>query len=81
MGITQRVFGHLEGGGAVTLYTLSNNHGLAADITDYGGIIVSLSSAKQQAEAFAQTRLIAHVTGTSATTTFTASMASSTCSG
>jgi aldose 1-epimerase len=42
MSITQRVYGHLQDGTAVTLYTLSNDRGLGADITDYGGIIVSL---------------------------------------
>lgn len=42
MGITQRTFGHLEDGTAIDLYTLSNAHGLAADIMTYGGIVVSL---------------------------------------
>jgi aldose 1-epimerase len=42
MSITQRSFGHLADDSAITLYTLSAQGGLAADITDYGGIVVSL---------------------------------------
>ncbi|MBC8077983.1 MAG: galactose mutarotase, partial [Chloroflexales bacterium] len=42
MSITQRIFGHLDDGTAIDLYTLSNAYGLAANIMTYGGIVVSL---------------------------------------
>lgn len=42
MKITSKPFGLLPDNSQVTLYTLSNNNGLKADIIDYGGIIVSL---------------------------------------
>lgn len=42
MSIAQRVFGELDDGTPIDLYTLSNANGLAADIMTYGGILVSL---------------------------------------
>jgi aldose 1-epimerase len=42
MSISQRPFGATGDGTAVTLYTLTNRHGLTAAITTYGGILVSL---------------------------------------
>ncbi|MGN6593566.1 MAG: aldose epimerase family protein [Terriglobales bacterium] len=41
-GITRRNFGALPGGEAVDLYTLTNRHGMQAEITNYGGILVAL---------------------------------------
>ena len=40
--ITRQHFGNLRSGEAVDLYTLVNSHGACAQITDYGGIVVSL---------------------------------------
>ena len=37
MKITSKPFGLLPDNSQVTLYTLSNNNGLKADIIDYGG--------------------------------------------
>lgn len=42
MGITSKPFGVLSDGTSITLYSLTNNNGIQADIIDYGGIIVSL---------------------------------------
>lgn len=39
--ITLREFGQLEGQ-PVTLYTLTNSNGMVAEISDYGGVVVSL---------------------------------------
>ncbi len=44
MSITQNQFGKLESGESVSLFTLKNENGLAATITNYGGIIVSLTA-------------------------------------
>ncbi len=41
--ITSRPFGEFEGR-PVSLFTLTNQHGLVAEITDYGGIVVSLKT-------------------------------------
>lgn len=41
-GMTHRAFGKLPDGRVAELYTLSNAHGLRAEITNYGGILVSL---------------------------------------
>jgi aldose 1-epimerase len=40
--ITSRPFGQFEGQ-PVHLFTLTNQHGLVAEITDYGGVVVSLN--------------------------------------
>jgi aldose 1-epimerase len=40
--VTQRPFGRLSDGRAVTLYTLRNRNGVEADITNYGGALVSM---------------------------------------
>lgn len=42
MRIDSRNFGHLPSGETIDLYKLSNRNGLLAEITNYGGIIVSL---------------------------------------
>ena len=42
MSITSKPFGTLPDKSMVTLYTLTNSNGVKADITDYGGIVVSL---------------------------------------
>jgi aldose 1-epimerase len=47
MKITQQPFGQTRDGVAVTLYTLTNDNGLEANITNYGGIIVSLFAPDQ----------------------------------
>jgi aldose 1-epimerase len=41
-GLSSRPWGRLPDGQAVTLFTLTNRHGLSAEIADYGGIVVSL---------------------------------------
>jgi aldose 1-epimerase len=41
-GLTSRVFGKTDAGTPVTLYTLTNSHGMEAAITNWGGILVSL---------------------------------------
>lgn len=41
-GVAARPWGLLPDGRVVTLFTLTNRHGLSAEIIDYGGIIVSL---------------------------------------
>src|SRR4029453_1796666 len=43
-GITSRAYGKTTTGTPVTLYTLTNAHGLEAQIINYGGIIVSLKT-------------------------------------
>jgi aldose 1-epimerase len=43
-GITRRAFGTLPGGETVDLYTLTNASGMQAEITNYGGILVSLKT-------------------------------------
>lgn len=40
--ITQRTWGKMPDGSEVELFTLTNKNGLEADITNYGGIVVSL---------------------------------------
>ena len=42
MAISQRIFGTLPDGSAVTCWTLTNEAGLTAEILDYGGIIRSI---------------------------------------
>ncbi|MDD3117997.1 MAG: galactose mutarotase [Victivallales bacterium] len=42
MNITQVDFGTLPDGRMTTLYTLTNNHGAAVAITNYGGIVVGI---------------------------------------
>ncbi len=42
MPITQRAFGTTPDGATITLYTLTNAHGVEADIMNFGGIIVAL---------------------------------------
>ncbi|MGQ0563171.1 MAG: aldose epimerase family protein [Gemmatimonadota bacterium] len=41
--VSRQPFGTTPNGEAVTLYTLSNRNGVEARVTDYGGIIVSLT--------------------------------------
>ena len=43
-GLTSRAYGKTTDGTPVTLYTLTNAHGLEATITNYGGIVVSLKT-------------------------------------
>ena len=40
--VQAREFGNTPGGGIARLYTLKNRNGVQADITNYGGIVVSL---------------------------------------
>jgi aldose 1-epimerase len=40
--MTQRTFGHMPDGRPITLFTLTNARGLRADISTYGGTVVSL---------------------------------------
>ena len=42
--ISGRPFGRLPTGGAVTVYTLRNRHGMQARIATYGGIVISLTA-------------------------------------
>jgi aldose 1-epimerase len=42
MSITSAPWGQLPDGKAVTLYTLSNSHGMTARISDFGGLLVEL---------------------------------------
>lgn len=42
MGITKRFFGNTLEGEAVDIFTLTNSKGMAAEITNYGGTVVSL---------------------------------------
>ncbi|PIE32965.1 galactose-1-epimerase [candidate division KSB3 bacterium] len=42
MNIKKQIFGHTREGQVVNLYTLTNDHGSVATITNYGGIVVSL---------------------------------------
>lgn len=42
MPIKQQLYGQTENGSEVSLFTLSNKNGLKAEITNYGGILVSL---------------------------------------
>ncbi|MBD3386447.1 galactose-1-epimerase [candidate division KSB1 bacterium] len=42
MPVDKRKFGQLDSGAQVDLFTLTNRHGLKAEITNYGGIITSL---------------------------------------
>jgi aldose 1-epimerase len=44
MGITREPFGATPAGEEATLYTLTNANGMVARITDFGGIIVSLTA-------------------------------------
>ncbi|MDQ1351649.1 MAG: aldose 1-epimerase [Acidobacteriota bacterium] len=44
MGITKSFFGKTETGQAVDLYTLSNSKGMTVKITNYGGIVTSLTA-------------------------------------
>lgn len=41
--ITSRPFGEFEGR-PVSLFTLTNQHGMVAEISDYGGVVVSLKT-------------------------------------
>jgi aldose 1-epimerase len=41
-GVRKKVFGQLPDGQKVYLYTLTNDHGMEVDISNYGGIIVSI---------------------------------------
>lgn len=43
MSISSKPFGNLPSGETAQLFTLTNTNGLSAEITNYGGIIVSLS--------------------------------------
>jgi len=43
-GLTSRPFGKATTGTPVTLYTLTNAHGVEATITNYGGILVSMKT-------------------------------------
>jgi aldose 1-epimerase len=43
-GITSKPYGKTSSGTPLTLYTLTNSHGLEATITNYGGIVVSLKT-------------------------------------
>jgi len=43
-GITKESFGKTADGQSVDIYTLTNRHGMKARITNYGGIVVSLSA-------------------------------------
>ena len=45
MSISSQPFGTTKDGHKVSLYTLKNSHGMEAKITNYGGIIVSLTAA------------------------------------
>ena len=40
--ITQKPFGTAPGGQAVSLYTLTNRHGMTVKVTNYGGIVTSI---------------------------------------
>jgi len=42
MGITKKHYGKLKDGNNVDIFVLNNSHGMVAEITNYGGIIVSL---------------------------------------
>ncbi len=42
--ITKATFGKTEDGQSVDIYTLKNSHGMEARITNYGGIVVSLTA-------------------------------------
>lgn len=42
MNLTKQPFGKTADGAAVDLYTLTNDHGVTAKITNYGGILISL---------------------------------------
>ena len=44
MAISKDSFGSTKGGIAVDLYTLTNDKGMVAKITNYGGILVSLTA-------------------------------------
>jgi aldose 1-epimerase len=44
LSVTQSSFGVLENGTPIQLYTLTNRNGLQAQITNYGGILVSLKT-------------------------------------
>ncbi|HEV3333572.1 MAG TPA: aldose epimerase family protein [Bryobacteraceae bacterium] len=46
--ITKADFGKLPDGAAIQIYTLTNQHGLEARITNYGGIVVSLTVPDRQ---------------------------------
>ena len=50
MSIKKRDFGKTADGQAVSLYELTNSHGLKAKITNYGGIIVSLEVPDRQGD-------------------------------
>jgi aldose 1-epimerase len=43
-GITKESFGKTADGQSVDIYTLTNSHGMKARITNYGGIVVSLTA-------------------------------------
>lgn len=43
MSITRRVIGRTEDGNEVYMFTLKNSRGVTAEITNYGGIVVSLN--------------------------------------
>ena len=44
MSITKREFGRLEAGTPVDLYTITNDAGMQVSITNYGGIVVTLTA-------------------------------------
>ncbi len=46
--IQKRVFGKLADGGTVDLYTLTNKNGLQAQISTYGGVLVTLRTPDQR---------------------------------
>lgn len=50
MSITRKPYGMLPDGQPVELFTLRNAHGLMAEITNYGGIIVSLHAPDRQGQ-------------------------------
>ena len=49
-GIDKTPFGALAGGEHADLYTLRNGNGVEAKITNYGGIVVSLTAADRHGE-------------------------------
>jgi aldose 1-epimerase len=46
--IARTIFGHTPDGTPVDLFTLKNRHGMEARITNYGGIVVSLTAPDRQ---------------------------------
>ena len=42
--VTQAPFGQMADGAAISLFTLTNAHGMVAKITDYGGIVTATAA-------------------------------------